>query len=99
VAGQAAQELGLDAEALRLLFSHQTDGFSSLVLNTVGKELGVAPDKWRELLDSPRSSSLVARDVREGNELRLNRVPIAYVNGRVIDAERLEETIEALLGR
>jgi uncharacterized membrane protein/predicted DsbA family dithiol-disulfide isomerase len=99
VAGQAARSLGLDAQAMKLLFDHQEQGFGKLVLDKVASDLGIAPDKWAALLASPRIRALVDRDIREANALRLRGVPVAYVNGRSADPGRLAETIGRLCGK
>jgi uncharacterized membrane protein/predicted DsbA family dithiol-disulfide isomerase len=93
VAAQAAQALRLDAKALELIFAHQLDGFSRIVLDAIGDELGVPRAKWDELRASPAIRALVERDVAEGNALELPYVPIAYVNGRPVDAQRLPEAV------
>jgi uncharacterized membrane protein/predicted DsbA family dithiol-disulfide isomerase len=99
VAGQAAQGLGLDAKAVPLIFGHQEDGFGPLVLKKVGEELGVPAAKWAEALASPQAKALVERDIAEGNALGLRQVPVAYVNGRNVDAARIEDTIKKLCTR
>lgn len=99
VAGQAAQSLGLDAKAVPLLFDRQEDGFGILVLRRIGEELGVPAATWAEALASPTAEALVARDVAEGNALGLREVPTAFVNGRWVDAARIEQTIEKLCRR
>ncbi|MCK6459425.1 MAG: thioredoxin domain-containing protein [Planctomycetes bacterium] len=99
VAGQAAQSLGLDAQAVPLIFGHQEDGFGALVLRKIGEELGVPPAKWAEALASPEAKAIVARDIAEGNALGLKQVPVAYVNGRPVDTARIDQTIAKLCGR
>jgi uncharacterized membrane protein/predicted DsbA family dithiol-disulfide isomerase len=99
VAGQAAQGLGLDAKAVPLIFGHQEDGFGKLVLERIGEELGVPPARWAEALASPEAKALVERDIAEGNALGLRQVPVAYVNGRPVDAARIEDTIKKLCTR
>ena len=39
------------------------------------------------------------RDIAEGNALGLRQVPVAYVNGRQVDAARIEDTISRLCSR
>lgn len=96
VAGQAAQSLGLDARALEVIFDRQGDGFGRLFIAAIGDELGVPRAKWDALLASPAVRALVARDVAEGNALELPHVPVAYVNGRPVDAQRLPEAVARL---
>lgn len=98
-AGQAAQGLGLDAQAVPLIFHHQEDGFGPLVLKRIGEELGVPAAKWAEALASPKTRALVDRDIAEGNALGLRQVPVAYVNGRPVDTARIVQTIRKLCGR
>jgi uncharacterized membrane protein/predicted DsbA family dithiol-disulfide isomerase len=99
VAGQAAEGLGLDEKAVPLIFQHQEDGFGPIVLKRIGEELGVPPAKWAEALASPHTKALVERDLAEGNALGLRQVPVAYVNGRPVDASRIEDTIKKLCTR
>jgi len=96
VAGQAAQSLGLDAQAMKAIFGHREDGFTPIVLNAIGDELGVPREKWTELLASPGIKAIVDRDIAEGNALELPHVPVAYVNGRPVDSQRLPETLDRL---
>jgi protein-disulfide isomerase len=95
LAGQAAQALGLDAKALKAIFNRQEDGFSNLVLARVGKEIG-APEGWTAMFMSPAVKALVDRDIAEGNALNLREVPVVFVNGRRVDARRLEGVIDRL---
>lgn len=99
VAGQAAQGLGLDAQAVPLIFGHQDDGFGPLVLRRIGEELGVPEAKWAQALASPEAKALVERDIAEGNALGLKQVPVAYVNGRPVDTARIAQTIAKLCSR
>jgi protein-disulfide isomerase len=96
VAGQAAHALGLDAKAVPVIFNRQDDGFGDLVLGVIGEELGVPAAQWAEAQAAPEAQALVDRDVAEGNALGLRQVPVAYVNGRWVDAARIEDTIGKL---
>ena len=95
VAGQAAQNRGLGAEALAYLF--ERDAFTWPVIERFADDHGFDRKEFRKLLDSVEIGHLVARDIAEGNALKLDGVPAAWVNGRRIDNSL--ETLRALLGR
>jgi len=94
LASQAAQSRGLDAAALAYFF--ERDAFTWPVVERFAKDNGFDPKEFRSLLDTVQVGHLVARDVEEGNALKLDGVPAAWVNGRRID-NRLQ-TLRALLG-
>jgi len=96
VAGQAARVFGKDALALKLLFDHRADGFGKLVVRRVGEQLGIPPEQWEKALASTRVHAAVAHDIRDGNDLDLRGVPVAYVNGRAVDPKRIEDAIQRL---
>lgn len=96
IAGQAAQALRLDAKALGVIFGYQEDQFGKPVLARIGEDLGVPKGTWADLLASPKTKAIVDRDIAEGNAMNLHKVPIAYVNGREVDTERLPDTIGRL---
>ncbi|MHC4134128.1 MAG: vitamin K epoxide reductase family protein [Planctomycetota bacterium] len=93
VAGQAAHSRGLDSEALAYLFAR--DAFTWPVIERFAEDHGFERKEFRKLLDSHEIGHLVARDIAEGNALRLDGVPAAWVNGRRIDSAL--ETLQALL--
>ncbi len=96
LAGQAAQALKLDAQALGVVFGFQEDQFSKLVLAKIGEDLGVPAATWARHLAAPKTKEIVDRDIAEGNAMNLRFVPIAFVNGREVDTQRLAETIGQL---
>jgi len=89
-------QVGKEASAYDRQNAHREDGFSPIVLNAIGDELMVPRAKWAELLASPGVKALMDRDIAEGNALQLPHVPVAYVNGRPVDSQRLPETIDRL---
>lgn len=94
VAGQAAQARGLDAQALAYFFERDT--FTWPVIERFAEDHGFDRKEFRTLLESHEIGHLVARDIDEGNVLRLDGVPAAWVNGRRIDTGL--RTLYALLG-
>jgi len=96
LAGQAAQAKKLDAQALGVIFGYQEDQFGKLVLARIGEDLGVPAGEWAELLAAPRTKEIVDRDIAEGNALNLLVVPVAFVNGRQVDTQRLADKIGQL---
>jgi uncharacterized membrane protein len=87
-AAAAATGRGRPRQAFDFLFAQ--DAFFPQVLDKLAKKIGLADlDAWRRLRASDRAKDLVARDVAEGKELRLDRVPIAYLDGRPIDPTKL----------
>ncbi|MHC4547479.1 MAG: vitamin K epoxide reductase family protein [Planctomycetota bacterium] len=99
LAGLAAQRLGHGAGALAYLFDKRTEGFSWPVIEGLARSLDVPWQEFETVFQSPEMRYLLARDVVEGNALRLDGVPTAWINGRLIDASRLVERVERLLGR
>ncbi len=96
LAGQAAQGLKLDAQALGVIFGYQEDQFGKLVLAKIGEDLGVPAATWAAHLAAPKTKEIVDRDIAEGNALNLRVVPVAFVNGRAVDTQRLADTIGQL---
>jgi len=97
-AGAAAASLGQDAKALAYLFEHR-DNYTQDVLDDLGRVIGVPTEQWRALRQSKEAEQIVRRDIAEGNDLGLTGVPVAYINGRFTDAQRLTETVERLCGQ
>jgi uncharacterized membrane protein/protein-disulfide isomerase len=95
VAAQAAQSKGLEADALAYFFERAA--FTWPVVERFAADHGIDRKEFRQLLDSVEIGHLVARDIAEGNALKLDGVPAAWVNGRRIDSGL--ETLRALLGR
>ncbi|MHC4224411.1 MAG: vitamin K epoxide reductase family protein, partial [Planctomycetota bacterium] len=95
-AAQAATMIGRPRTAYDELFPQST--YFPQILDALGKDLKVEPQDWRALRASDRAKDLVARDVAEGIEMRFDRVPMAFLEGRPIDPSRLRERVEKLLG-
>ena len=95
VAAQAAQSRGLEADALAYFF--ERDAFTWPVVERFAADHGFDRKEFRQLLESIEIGHLVARDIAEGNALKLDGVPAAWVNGRRIDNSL--ETLRALLSR
>jgi protein-disulfide isomerase len=95
VAAQAAQSRELQADALAYFF--ERDAFTWPVVERFADDHGIDRKEFRQLLDSVEIGHLVARDIAEGNALKLDGVPAAWVNGRRIDNNL--EILRALLGR
>jgi uncharacterized membrane protein/predicted DsbA family dithiol-disulfide isomerase len=93
-AGQAAHGRGLDTEALAYFFAQES--FTWPVVERFGEDHGFGREEFRKLLDSPEVEHLVLRDIEEGNALKVDSVPTAWVNGRRIDTHF--RTLRALLG-
>ncbi|MHC4972515.1 MAG: vitamin K epoxide reductase family protein [Planctomycetota bacterium] len=93
VAGQAAQSRGLDTAALAYFFEQDT--FTWPVVERFAGDHGFDRKEFRKLLVSHEIGHLVARDIEEGNALKLDGVPAAWVNGRRIDTGL--KTLQALL--
>jgi len=93
-AAQAAAGMGRTAEGMRFIFEHQADGYSPLVLDGLGKLLGIDRDAWRKLSQGQAAKDIVARDTREGGALHLEFVPVAYLDGRPIDPQRMAQRVE-----
>jgi protein-disulfide isomerase len=98
-AGQAAQGLGLDTQALKVIFSYLDRGFSKHALEATGRELGVPPDQWLAAVESTRTRALVERDLKEVMALGFTRAPVAFVDGRPAEPAQLAETIGRKCGK
>jgi hypothetical protein len=98
-AGQAAQGLDLDAQALKVIFGYLDRGFSKQALEAAGRELGVPPETWKAALESTRTRALLERDLADVQALGFTSAPVAYVNGRAADSARLAETVGRLCGK
>jgi uncharacterized membrane protein/predicted DsbA family dithiol-disulfide isomerase len=94
VASQAAQTRGRDNDALAYFF--ERDAYTWPVIERFAEDIGFDRKEFRPLLESIEIGHLVARDIEEGNLLRLDGVPAAWVNGRRIGSNL--ETLRALLG-
>ena len=98
-ASLVADAMGHGPESLRYLFDKRNVGFSWPNLEGLAKTLGLADPELRARMKTPDVERLLARDVGEGNALKLDQVPAIWVNGRSVAASRLEQRVERLLGR
>lgn len=94
LASQVAQTRGLDDAVLAYFF--EQGAYTWPVIERFAEDNGFDRKEFRPLLESIEMGHLLARDVEEGNLLKLDGVPAAWVNGRRIGTNL--ETLRALLG-
>jgi uncharacterized membrane protein/predicted DsbA family dithiol-disulfide isomerase len=99
-AAQAADTLGKGAEAMAFLFGPEREGAAELTssrIEELGGKLGLDHDRWRDLMQAPAVLARRDRDIAELEALKISTVPRVFLNGRVVDHERLTQTVERLL--
>jgi protein-disulfide isomerase len=91
----AASRQGKFVEVKDKLFANQQN-LNDAKIREIARETGLNMDQFERDMKDSHLESIVARDMRQGNQAGVNSTPTVFVNGRLLSDRSIQGFVQAI---